>query len=60
MTRANLQVGTMTTLDVLHAQSELERARLRSAASVVRHNQAQIRLLAALGVLDERALLTPQ
>ncbi len=60
MTRANLQVGTMTTLDVLHAQSELEQARLRSAVSVVRHNQAQVRLLAALGVLDERALLTPQ
>lgn len=57
MTRANLQVGTMTTLDVLHAQSELEQARLRSASSVVRHNQAQIRLLAALGVLDERALI---
>jgi outer membrane protein TolC len=58
MTRANLRAGTMTTLDVLHAQSELEQARLRSAASVVRHNQAQVRLLAALGLLDERALLS--
>lgn len=60
MTRANLQAGTMTTLDVLHAQSELEQARLRSAASVVRHNQAQVRLLAALGLLDDQVLLSLQ
>jgi len=58
LTRANLQAGTMTTLDVLHAQNELEQARLGSATSVVRHNQAQVRLLAALGLLDERALLS--
>ncbi len=58
MTRANLQAGTMTTLDVLHAQSELEQARLRNAAAVVRHNQAQVRLLTALGLLDEHPLIS--
>lgn len=58
LTRASLRAGSMTTLEVLHAQSGLEQARLRNAAAIVRHNQAQVRMLAALGLLDERALLS--
>jgi len=51
LSQANLQVGTMTTLDVLQAQDAATQARLRFAEAVVRYNQAQVRLLAALGLL---------
>ncbi len=57
LTRANLGAGTMTTIDLLHALTKLEEARVRKALFIVRHNQAQVRLLAALGVLDEAGLL---
>lgn len=57
LARANLQVGTMTTLDVLHAQTVLAQARLRFSQAVLRYNQAQVKLLAAIGILDERSLL---
>lgn len=57
LARANLQAGTMTTLDVLHAQSSLAGARSRHATAVIRYDQAQIGLLAALGLLDRNALL---
>jgi outer membrane protein TolC len=56
LANANLRAGTMTLLDVLHDESGLARARLRFAEAVVRYNQAQIDLLAALGVLDERII----
>ncbi|MCH7721640.1 MAG: TolC family protein, partial [Planctomycetes bacterium] len=56
LSEANLQAGTMTTLDVLQAQDAVSQARLRHAASVVRYNQAQVNLLAALGLLNEETL----
>ena len=54
---ANLRAGTMTTLDVLQAQDAATQARLRYAEAVVRFNQSQVNLLAALGLLDEATLL---
>ena len=56
LSEANLQAGAMTTLDVLQAQDAATQARLRYAASVVRYNQSQVNLLAALGLLDETTL----
>ncbi len=53
LSQANLRVGTMTTLDVLQAQDAATQARLRFAVAVVRYNQSQIRLLAALGLVTE-------
>ncbi len=52
-----LQAGAMTTLDVLQAQDAVARARLRHAEAVVRYNQAEVDLLAALGLLDMSSLL---
>ncbi|GMU20137.1 MAG: hypothetical protein AMXMBFR13_02360 [Phycisphaerae bacterium] len=52
LTQANLQAGSMTTLDVLQAQDAVNQARLRHAEAVVRYNQAQLRLTAALGLLN--------
>lgn len=51
LSQANLQAGTMTTLDVLQAQDALDQARLRHAEAVVRYNQSQVNLLAALGAI---------
>lgn len=51
LAKASLQAGTMTRFDVLCDESALARARLRHAETVVRFNQAQIDLLAALGIL---------
>jgi len=56
LTQANLSVGTMTTLDVLAAQDSLSRAGLRYAHAVVGYNQAQVDLLASLGLVDGAAL----
>jgi outer membrane protein TolC len=56
LTEANLRAGTMTTLDVLQAEDAVAQARLRYSEAVVRHNQAQVNLLAALGLLDETSL----
>jgi outer membrane protein TolC len=54
LTQANLEAGTMTTLDVLQSQDAVAQARLRFAEAVIRYNQSQVNLLAALGILDER------
>ncbi len=56
LTEANLQAGVMTLLDVLQAQDAATQARLRYAESVVRYNQSQVDLLAALGLLDAKSL----
>lgn len=53
LSQANFQAGTMTTLDVLQAQDAATQARLRFAEAVVHYNQAQVRLLAALGLIGE-------
>lgn len=52
LAKANLAAGTMTVLDVLHDESSLAKARLRFAETVVKYDQAQIDLLAAVGILD--------
>jgi outer membrane protein TolC len=59
LSEANLRAGAMTTLDVLQAQDAVTQARLRHAEAVVRYNQSQVNLLAAIGLLDE-ASLSPQ
>ena len=56
LTQANLQAGTMTTLDVLQAQDAASQARLSYAEAVVHYNQSQVDLLAALGLVDEEGL----
>ena len=57
LTQANLNVGTALLLDVLQAQNAAEDARLRYVSAVVRYNQSQVNLLAAMGVLDQRSLV---
>jgi len=54
LTQANLEAGTMTTLDVLQAQDAASQARLRYAEAVVRYNQSEVDLLASLGLIDEK------
>ncbi|MFQ5430444.1 MAG: TolC family protein [Phycisphaerae bacterium] len=56
LTQANMQAGAMTTVDVLQAQDAVARARLRYAEAVVRYNQAEVNLVAALGLLDQAAV----
>ena len=56
LTQANLQAGTMTTIDVLQAQDAASQARLRYAEAVVRYNQSQVELLASLGLVSEGTL----
>ena len=56
LTQKNLEAGTGLTLDVLTAQDAADQARLNYASSVVRYNQAEINLLAALGLLEETNL----
>jgi len=57
LSEANLRAGAVTTLDVLQAQDGATQARLRYARAVVSYNQAQVNLLAALGLLAENTLL---
>lgn len=48
--------GASTTLDVLQAQDAVAQARLRHAEALVRFNQSQVDLLAAIGLLNEDTL----
>jgi outer membrane protein TolC len=57
LAQANLRAGTMLTLDVLQAADAVDQARLRYADAVVRYNQSQVNLLAAVGVIDEQNVL---
>ncbi|MCG8405288.1 MAG: TolC family protein [Phycisphaerales bacterium] len=57
LTEANLEAGAMTTLDVLQAQDSVAQARLRYAEAVVRYNQAEVNLLAALGLLNDQTVM---
>lgn len=52
LTRSNLEAGTMTTLDVLQADDAAAQARVRYAEAIVRYNQSQSNLAAALGLLE--------
>jgi len=56
LTQKNLQAGTGLTIDVLHAQDAADQARLRYATALVRYNQSQINLLAALGLIDQETM----
>ena len=49
----DLQTGTGLTLDVLVAADAAYQARLHQASAIVRYNQAEINLLAALGPIDQ-------
>ena len=53
LTRKNLETGTGLTIDVLIAQDAADQARLRHATTVIRYNQAEVNLLAALGLIDQ-------
>lgn len=57
LTRANLNAGTSLLLDVLQSENAAEDARLRYVTAVVRYNQSQVNLLAAMGLLDRRSLV---
>ncbi len=57
LSEANLRAGAMTTLDVLQAQDAVTQARLGHAEAVVRYNQSQVDLLAALGLATEGTLI---
>jgi len=56
LTQQDLRTGTGLTIDVLQAENAAEKARLRRATAMVRYNQAQINLLAALGLIDQTNL----
>jgi outer membrane protein TolC len=51
LAQVNLRAGTLTTLDVLVAEDAVAQARVRHAQAVVRYNQSQVNLTAALGAL---------
>jgi outer membrane protein TolC len=53
LTQKNLETGTGLTIDVLVAQDAADQARLHYATAVTRYNQAEINLLAALGLIDQ-------
>ena len=55
-TQTNLEAGTGLTIDVLVAQDAADQARLRHVTAVIRYNQAEIDLLAALGLMEEARL----
>jgi outer membrane protein TolC len=52
-TQTNLEAGTGLTVDVLVAQDAADQARLRYVSAVIRYNQAEVNLLATLGLIDE-------
>jgi outer membrane protein len=57
LTQENLKSGTGLTVDVLQAQAIADQARYRYATAVVRYNQSEVNLLAALGLIDPSSLL---
>jgi outer membrane protein TolC len=59
LTQENLKSGTGLTVDVLQAQAAADQARYRYATAIVRYNQSEVNLLAALGLIDQTSLLPP-
>ena len=57
LSQSNLEHGNGLLLDVLQSQNGVDSARLRYADAVVRYNQSQIALLAAIGLLNNETLL---
>lgn len=60
LAQQNLRAGTLLTVDVLQADDAASEARLRYVDAVVHYNQAQINLLAALGLLAPDTLVASQ
>jgi multidrug efflux system outer membrane protein len=57
LARENLKAGNALVDDVLLAEDALNTARQHYAAAVVNYDQAQVNLLAALGILDKGRLV---
>jgi outer membrane protein, multidrug efflux system len=53
LAQVGLKAGTTLLLDTLQAEQELDAARVSLAAAAVHYDQAQVDLLAALGLLEE-------
>ncbi len=53
LTQKNLETGNGLIVDVLVAQDAADQARLHHVAAITRYNQAEMNLLAALGLIDE-------
>jgi len=60
MINEGFNAGTATALYVLQADEALARARLSRTEAIVHYNQSQVDLIAALGVLNQEALLPDQ
>lgn len=60
LAQASQKAGTSLLLETLQAQQELDAARVALAAAAVHYDQAQVDLLAAVGLLDEVALTPAQ
>jgi outer membrane protein TolC len=60
LAQASLKAGTTLLVETLQAQQELDTARVSLAAAAVHYDQAQVDLLAAVGLLDEGALAPAQ
>jgi len=59
LTQENLKNGTGLTIDVLQADATAVQAQLHYANALVGYNQAQINLLAALGLIDQTVFELP-
>ena len=59
LTQENLKAGTGLTVDVLQADDAANQARLNYATAMVRYNQSEVNLLAALGAIDQASLSSP-
>ena len=57
LTQESLKSGTGLTVDVLQAEDAAAQARYRYATAIVRYNQSEVNLLAALGLIDQASLL---
>jgi outer membrane protein TolC len=57
LTQENLKSGTGLTVDVLQAENAADQARYRYATAIVRYNQSEVNLLAALGLIDQTSLI---
>lgn len=60
LVQSNLRAGTMLALDGLQAQDADAQAHLAYAAAIVRYQQAEIDLLAALGLIDPQTIAAQQ
>ena len=56
LTQENLKAGTALAGDVLLAETVADQARARYATAIVRYNQSQVNLLAAMGIIDRTSM----